>query len=54
MEAMPPPQEAAVTVAGVHGHLDMLLNVSGLLHNTDGIAPGMSIPFKLLKAALIR
>ena len=46
-------QEAAVTVAGLHNHLDMLLNVSGLLHNTDGVAPGKSFPVKLHYAASI-
>ena len=36
-------QAAAEAVAAIHGHLDMLLNVSGLLHTTDGIAPGQTL-----------
>lgn len=31
--------DAAKRVADVHGHLDMLLNVAGVLHTPDGIAP---------------
>ena len=35
-----PRQAAAERVSGEHGHLDLLVNVAGILHTTDGISPG--------------
>ena len=37
---VPAPQAAAERVSGEHGHLDLLLNVAGILHTSDGISPG--------------